>query len=158
MSIPMHERGQDSFLTLIGILLTSGSMDKQGEDRELLAGIAINGPWRGFVEEARNPKRHHYSWGYSLRADISSEAAEALKSGDRKRRIKNGTKVYLAYWDPGKDDVANIFRVGYVDYIRRDGHFISFAFHLDELVDLKVPIERDPLLLRYIDPADIQPS
>src|SRR5438128_1338848 len=103
-------------------------------DRELLAGIAINGPWKGFVDEARDPKRRHYAWGYSLRTDISSEAMDALKAGDRKRRIKNGTKVYLAYWHPGQDDMATIFRIGYVDYIRRDGHFISFAFHLDDLV------------------------
>jgi hypothetical protein len=126
------------------------------EERELLAGIAINGPWKDFVEEARNHKKRHYAWGYSLRTDVSPEAAEALKSGDRKRRIKNGTKVYLAYWDPGKDERANIFRIGYVDYIRRDGHFISFAFHLDELVDMTVPIPKDELLLRYIDPAEIK--
>jgi hypothetical protein len=125
------------------------------EERELLAGIAMNGPWKGFVEEARNPKKRHYAWGYSLRTDVSTEAAEALKSGDRKRRIKNGTKVYLAYWDPGKDEQANIFRIGYVDYIRRDGHFISFAFHLDELVNLAVPIPKDDLLLRYVDPAEV---
>ena len=127
-------------------------------DRELLAGIAINGPWKGFVEEARDPKRRHYAWGYSLRTDISSEATDALKAGDRKRRIKNGTKVYLAYWDPGQDDTATIFRIGYVDYIRRDGHFISFAFHLDDLVDLKAGIERDQLLLRYVDAEKIVPS
>jgi hypothetical protein len=128
------------------------------DERELLAGIAVNGPWRGFVEEARNPKRRHYSWGYSLRADVSGEAVDNLKTSDRKRRIKNGTKVYLAYWDPGTDDLARIFRIGYVDYIRRDGHFISFAFHLDELVDLVVPIERDPILLRYVDPANVGPA
>jgi len=126
------------------------------EEREVLAGIAINGPWKGFVEEAKDPKRRHYAWGYSLRTDISNEAQEALKSGGRERRIKNGTKVYLAYWQPGDDDWANIFRIGYVDYIRRDGHFISFAFHLDELVDLKAPIERDALLLRYVQAADIK--
>lgn len=128
------------------------------EDRELLAGIAINGPWKGFVDEARNPKKRHYAWGYSLRTDVSSEAAEALKSGDRKRRIKNGTKVYLGYWEPGKDEQANIFRIGYVDYIRRDGHFISFAFHLDELVNLAAPIPKDELLLRYIDPGEVAPT
>jgi len=129
-----------------------------GEERELLAGIAIDGPWQGFVEEARNPKKRHYGWGYSLRTDVSVEAAEALKSGDKKRRIKNGTKVYLACWQPGKDELANIFRIGYVDYIRRDGHFISFAFHLDELVNLAVPVDKDPLLLRYIDASDIGPA
>src|SRR5689334_15064815 len=122
-------------------------------ERELLAGIAINGPWKGFVEEAQNPKRRHYSWGYSLRGDMSPEAVENLKSGDKRRRIKNGTKVYLAYWEPGKDEQANIFRIGYVDYIRRDGHFISFAFHLDEAVKLKAPIDRDQVLLRYVDPT-----
>jgi len=128
------------------------------DERELLAGIAINGPWQGFVAEARNPKRRHYGWGYSLRTDVSTEAAEALKSGDRKLRIKNGTKVYLACWEPGKDDLAHIFRIGYVDYIRRDGHFISFAFHLDELVSLAAPIPRDDLLLRYVDSASIKPA
>ena len=126
------------------------------QERELLAGIAVNGPWQGFIEEARNPKKRHYAWGYSLRTDISPEAAEALKSGDKKRRIRNGTKVYLACWEPGKDDQARIFRIGYVDYIRRDGHFLSFAFHLDELVDLMVPVERDQLLLRYVDAADVR--
>jgi len=128
------------------------------EEREVLAGIAINGPWKGFVEEAKDPKRRHYAWGYSLRTDISAEAQEALKSGGRERRIKNGTRVYLAYWQPGDDDWATIFRIGYVDYIRRDGHFISFAFHLDDLVDLKAPIERDPLLLRYVEAGDIKPA
>ena len=128
------------------------------EERELLAGIAVNGPWQGFIEEARNPKKRHYAWGYSLRTDVSPEASEALKSGDKKRRIKNGTKVYLACWEPGKDDVARIFRIGYVDYIRRDGHFISFAFHLDELVDLEVAVGRDQLLLRYVEPADVRPA
>ena len=76
----------------------------------------------------------------------------------KKRRIKNGTKVYLACWEPGKEDKAHIFRIGYVDYIRRDGHFISFAFHLDELVDLTVPVDRDQLLLRYVDPAEVRPA
>jgi hypothetical protein len=125
------------------------------EEKELLAGIAVNGPWQGFIEEARNPKKRHYAWGYSLRTDVSTDAADALK-GDKKRRIKNGTKVYLACWEPGKDETARIFRIGYVDYIRRDGHFISFAFHLDELVDLSVPVGRDQLLLRYVDPADVR--
>ncbi|MHB8621648.1 MAG: hypothetical protein ACYDAG_19145 [Chloroflexota bacterium] len=128
------------------------------EDRVLLAGIAVNGPWKGFVEEARNPKRRHYSWGYSLKGDLSAEAAENLRTGERGRRIKNGTMVYLASWEPGKDAWASIFRIGYVDYIRRDGHFISFAFHLDELVDLRVPIERDQVLCRYISAADVVPN
>ncbi len=128
------------------------------DERELLAGIAVNGPWQGFIEEARNPKKRHYAWGYSLRTDVSSEAAEALKSGDKKRRIRNGTKVYLACWEPGKDETAHIFRIGYVDYIRRDGHFVSFAFHLDEMVDMEVPVDKDQLLLRYIDPAHIRPA
>ena len=128
------------------------------EERELLAGIAVNGPWQGFVEEARNPKKRHYGWGYSLRTDVSPDAAEALKSGDKKHRIRNGTKVYLGCWEPGKDEQANIFRIGYVDYIRRDGHFISFAFHLDELVNLAVAIPKDDLLLRYVDPADVVPA
>ncbi|HLG71311.1 MAG TPA: hypothetical protein VK009_12865 [Chloroflexota bacterium] len=128
------------------------------DERELLAGIAVNGPWQGFIEEARNPKKRHYAWGYSLRTDVSPDAAEALKSGDRKRRIKNGTKVYLACWEPGKDGVASIFRIGYVDYIRRDGHFVSFAFHLDDLVELEVPVAKDQLLLRYVDPAEIRPA
>jgi len=132
-------------------------MDRTDE-RELLAGIAVNGPWKGFIEEARDPKKRHYAWGYSLRTDIAADAVEALKAGERKRRIKNGTKVYLGCWDPGQDDVAHIFRIGYVDYIRRDGHFISFAFHLDELVDLKAPVDRDPLLLRYVAGTDIQPA
>jgi hypothetical protein len=127
-------------------------------ERELLAGIAVNGPWQGFIAEARSPQRRHYAWGYSLRTDVSPEAAEALKSGDKKRRIKNGTKVFLACWEPGKDAMAHIFRIGYVDYIRRDGHFISFAFHLDDLVDLDVPVDQDQLLLRYVDPADIRPA
>ncbi|MDE3076124.1 MAG: hypothetical protein KGJ86_11915, partial [Chloroflexota bacterium] len=126
--------------------MTSSSRASAPEDRELLAGIAINGPWRGFVREAQNPKRRHYSWGYSLRGDLSDEAVESLRSSDKNRRIKNGTKVYLAYWEPGKDDQATIFRVGYVDYIRRDGHFISFAFHLDQFVELRVPIPRDQVL------------
>ncbi len=130
---------------------------KAPEERELLAGIAINGPWRGFVLEAQNPKKHHYSWGYSLRGDLSDEALESLKSSDKARRIKNGTKVFLAYWDPGKDEEATIFRVGYVDYIRRDGHFISFAFHLDELVNLRVPVPLDQVLFRYVDAASIRP-
>src|SRR5579872_770454 len=78
------------------------------DDKELLAGIAVNGPWQGFIEEARNPKKRHYAWGYSLRTDVSTEAAEALKSGDKKRRIKNGTRVHLACWEPGKDDLARI--------------------------------------------------
>ena len=128
------------------------------DERELLAGIALNGPWQGFIKEARNPKKRHYGWGYSLRTDVSPEAVEALKSGDRKRRIHNGTKVYLACWEPGKDDVASIFRIGYVDYIRRDGHFISFAFHLDEMIDLAVPVEQDQILLRYVAPQDIRPA
>lgn len=127
-------------------------------EEALLAGIAINGPWKTFVEDARDPNRRHYAWGYSLRTDISPEAAEALKAGDRKRRIKNGTKVYLAYWEPGQDELANIFRIGFVDYIRRDGHFISFAFHLDEMVQLKTSIPRDSLLLRYVDEASIVPA
>ena len=126
------------------------------EERELLAGIAVNGPWQGFIDEARNPKKRHYAWGYSLRTDVAPDAAEALKSGDKKRRIKNGTKVYLGCWEPGKDDTAHIFRIGYVDYIRRDGHFVSFAFHLDELVELEVPVAMDQLLLRYVDSADIR--
>jgi len=125
------------------------------EERELLAGIASNGPWKGFIEEARDPKRRHYAWGYSLRTDVSPEAAEALKAGDKKRRIKNGTKVYLAAWDPGKDEKARIFRIGYVDYIRRDGHFISFAFHLDELVNKTVAVPKDDLLLRYVDANEV---
>ena len=33
------------------------------EERELLAGIAVNGPWPGFLEEARNPKKRQYAWG-----------------------------------------------------------------------------------------------
>ena len=128
------------------------------DERELLAGIAVNGPWQGFIEEARNPKKRHYAWGYSLRTDVSADAADALKSGDRKRRIKNGTKVYLACWEPAKDELAHIFRIGYVDYIRRDGHFVSFAFHLDELVELEVAVDKDQLLLRYVDSADIRPA
>ena len=128
------------------------------EERELLAGIASNGPWKGFIDEARDPKKRHYAWGYSLRTDVSTEASEALKAGDKKRRIKNGTKVYLAAWEPGKDDTAAIFRIGYVDYIRRDGHFISFAFHLDELVNLTVPVPRDEVLLRYVDSAAMAPA
>ena len=128
------------------------------EERELLAGIAVNGPWQGFIEEARNPKKRHYAWGYSLRTDVSPDASEALKSGDRKRRIKNGTKVYLACWEPGKDESAHIFRIGYVDYIRRDGHFVSFAFHLDDPVELEAPVGKDQLLLRYVEPADIRPA
>src|SRR5436305_1464838 len=90
--------------------------------KELLAGISIHGPWAGFVKEAQNPKRRHYSWGYSLKSDLSQDAAEAIRGNDKHRKIKNGTKVYLAYWDPGEDDEARIFRIGYVDYIRRDGH------------------------------------
>ena len=127
-------------------------------ERELLAGIALNGPWKGFIQEASNPKRRHYGWGYSLRGDVSPEAAENLKSGDKKHRVKNGTKVYLATWDPGQDEAASIFRVGYVDYIRRDGHFVYLALHLDDLVDLRVPIGRDQFLLRYVNPADVLPA
>jgi len=64
----------------------------------------------------------------------------------------------MGCWEPGKDEHANIFRIGYVDYIRRDGHFISFAFHLDEMVNLTVAIPKDDLLLRYVDPADVVPA
>ena len=64
----------------------------------------------------------------------------------------------MACWEPCKDEAARIFRIGYVDYIRRDGHFISFAFHLDELVDLAVPVDKDQLLLRYVETADVRPA
>ena len=48
------------------------------QERQLLAGIAINGPWKGFVDEAREPSRKFYAWGYSLRTDVSAEAALSL--------------------------------------------------------------------------------
>ncbi|HUZ76883.1 MAG TPA: hypothetical protein VMV93_04775 [Chloroflexota bacterium] len=138
--------------------MESAGKHKPSGERELLAGIAINGPWRGFVREAQNPKKRHYGWGYSMRGDLSDEVIESLKSSDKGRRIKNGTRVYLAYWDPGKDATATIFRMGYVDYIRRDGHFISFAFHLDEMVDLRVPVGSDQVLLRYVDASAVTPA
>jgi hypothetical protein len=128
------------------------------EERELLAGIASNGPWKGFIEKARDPKRHHDAWAYSLRTNVSPEVSEALKGGDKKRRIKNGTKVLLAEWEPGKDETARIFRIGYVDYIRRDGHFISLAMHLDEFQDREVPVPNDDILLRYVDGAEVTPA
>ena len=124
-------------------------------DRELLAGIASNGPWKGFLEKAREPKRHHDAWAYSLRNNVSPEVSEALKGGDKKQRIKNGTKVYLAEWDPGQDEEATIFRIGYVDYIRRDGHFISLAMHLDEFINCRVAVPKDDLMLRYVEGEQI---